>query len=70
MFMVINKDKIISYLVSFSTVALLFVMSVAISNKNDEILHTSANRIIESNQNVIEINVMNSINERNEIGEN
>ena len=39
MFMVINKDKIISYLVSFSTVALLFVMSVAISNKNNEILH-------------------------------
>lgn len=43
MFMVINKDKIVSYIVSFSTVAILFVMSLVITKKQDEILQTSVN---------------------------
>lgn len=45
MFMVFNKDKILSYLVSLGTVTLLFVMSFAITKKNDEILKTSANAV-------------------------
>lgn len=45
MFMVFNKDKILSYLVSLGTVALLFVMSFAITKKNDEILKTSVNAV-------------------------
>ena len=46
MFMVFNKEKILSYLISLSTVALLFVLSFAITKKNDEILKTSANTIL------------------------
>lgn len=45
MFMVWSKDKILSYLVSLGTVTLLFVMSYAITTKNDEILKTSANAV-------------------------
>lgn len=46
MFMVVNKDKIISYLISLSTVAVLFFFSFMISKKNDEILKTSANAVL------------------------
>lgn len=35
MFIVFNKDKIISYFVSFSTVAILLVMAFFIKNKSD-----------------------------------
>lgn len=67
MFMVFNKDKILSYLVSLGTVALLFVMSFAITKKNDEILKTSANAVkaneISANANVIQ----NSIDSSNSI---
>ncbi len=45
MFMVFSKEKILSYLVSLGTVALLFVMSFAITTRNNEILETSANTI-------------------------
>ena len=74
MFMVINKDKIVSYIVSFSTVAILFVMSVAITKKQDEILQTSVNivtnnLILNSTENTLISN--NDIkNEYNRIGEN
>ena len=34
MFMVFSKDKILAYLVSIGTVAILFVMSFAITNNN------------------------------------
>ena len=46
MFMIFSKEKILSYLVSLSTVALLFVLSFAITKKNDEILKTSANAVM------------------------
>ena len=36
MFMVFSKDKIISYLVSIGTVALLFVISFAMTKNNEE----------------------------------
>lgn len=74
MFMVINKDKIVSYIVSFSTVAILFVMSVAITKKQDEILQTSVNIVtnnmtINSTENIsISNNEIKS--EYNIIGEN
>ena len=48
MFMVINKDKVVSYLISLSTVAMLFIFSFMISRKNDEIIKTSTN-VINSN---------------------
>ena len=38
MFMVFSKDKIISYLVSIGTVALLFVISFAMTKNNEEII--------------------------------
>lgn len=43
MFVVFNKDKIISYCISLSTVVVLFVLSFVISKKNDEIIQTSTN---------------------------
>ena len=49
MFMVISKDRIASYLISLSTVMILFVMSFAITNSNNEIIKTSANITSENN---------------------
>ena len=49
MFMVINKDKVVSYLISLSTVAMLFIFSFMISRKNDEIIKTSTNVINSDN---------------------
>ena len=49
MFMVISKDRIASYLISLSTVMILFVMSFAITNSNNEIIKTSANETSENN---------------------
>ena len=48
MFMVFSREKIVSYLVSLGTVAILFVISFAITKKNDNIIKTSAN-VIENN---------------------
>ena len=62
MFMVINKDKIISYIVSLSTVAVLFMMSVAITKKNNEILDTSANLFENEVENIVIENTLNSNN--------
>ena len=61
MFMVFSKDRFISYMVSLSTVAILFVMSFAITKKNDEILKTSTNAIIANNieENITENEVEN-----------
>ena len=61
MFMVINKDKIISYLVSFSTVAILFCFSFFMTKNNERILETSTNILnneikINEESNSIEIN--------------
>lgn len=54
MFMVFSRGKIFSYMISISTVALLFVMSFAITKKKDEILKTSANMINNNSNNVVE----------------
>lgn len=43
MFMVVNKDKIISYFISVSTVVILFVMPYVITKHNDEVIQTSSN---------------------------
>ncbi len=54
MFMVFNKEKILSYFVSLSTVVLLFVISFAVTKKNDDIIKTSANAIMSNTNNKIE----------------
>lgn len=61
MFVVFNKDKILSYIISLSTVTLLFVMSFAITRKNDEILRASTNAIIKNTtqENAIVCNELN-----------
>ena len=53
MFMVFSKEKIVSYLISLSTVAFLFIMSFAITKRNNEIIKTSAN-VVDSNQTALE----------------
>lgn len=64
MFMVIKKDKIIAYIISLSTVAILLVMSTIISNDKNEILHTSTNVFNNKNSsNIIGKNEYNFSNE-------
>ncbi len=46
MFIIFNKDKILSYLISISTVTILLVLSFAIKKNNEEILKTSTNAVI------------------------
>lgn len=65
MFMVFNKEKILSYFVSLSTVVLLFVISFAVTKKNDDIIKTSANAIMSNTTNKIE----NVDTENNDINE-
>ena len=60
MFMVINKDKVVSYLISLSTVAMLFIFSFMISRKNDEIIKTSTNVI--NSDNIQQENSLNNSN--------
>lgn len=64
MFMVFNKEKIFSYLISLSTVLLLFVISFAVTKKNDEIIKTSANTVI---SNIVNETVNMNIENSNEI---
>lgn len=59
MFMVISKDKIVSYLISLGTVMGLFVFSFFISEQNDRILKSSAN--IMENNNYVVINEENTL---------
>lgn len=59
MFMVISKDKIVSYLISLGTVMGLFVFSFFISEQNDKILKSSAN--IMENNNYVVINEENTL---------
>ena len=63
MFMVFRKEKIVSYLISLSTVAFLFIMSFAMTSGNNETVTTSANVI---NDNEVE-NSTNMVNESNNI---
>ena len=43
MFMIFNRDKIKSYLVSLGTVILLFIMCFSITNNDSNIIKTSGN---------------------------
>ena len=61
MFMVFSKEKIFSYLISLSTVALLFVISFAITKKNDEMIKTSANIINANNDEILQNSTENNI---------
>ena len=44
MFIVFNKQKIYSYIVALSTVLVLFVISFALVNNENNIITTSANK--------------------------
>ena len=61
MFMVFRKEKIVSYLISLSTVAFLFIMSFAMTNNNNETITTSAN-IVDENEVKNSINIVNETN--------
>ena len=69
MFMVFSKEKIFSYLISLSTVVLLFVISFAITKKNDEILKTSANAV-KTNEIQNELTIKNNSNEVKNVNAN
>ena len=64
MFIVFDKNKISSYLVSLATVVILFMMSFAMSASNNKILETVANitenSMIESSTNIIKSNEKNN----------
>ena len=60
MFIIFNKDKILSYLISISTVTILLVLSFAITKNNEEILKTSTNAVL--NNQIQEQNVTNESN--------
>ena len=52
MFIVFNKAKINSFLISLGTVALLFVMAFFITNNKDSI-QTGANTLDKANENIV-----------------
>lgn len=58
MFVVFSKEKIYSYLISLGTVMVLFVMAIAITNRNEKLIETSTNLVIANNiiQNEYNIN--------------
>ncbi len=57
MFIIFDKNKISSYLVSLATVVILFMMSFVMSASNNKILETVANitenSMIESSTNIV-----------------
>lgn len=63
MFLVLNREKISSYIVAFSTVIVLFIMSVVINQRDT--VETAANTVDNTTTNEIKENIT-SIN----IGEN
>lgn len=70
MFLVFNKEKICAYLVSLGTVVVLFVMAIAITNRNEKLLQTSTNSIIANNINQNEYNIYSEQSENNILMEN
>ncbi len=74
MFIVFNKQKIYSYLIALSTVVILFVITFAVTNNQNNIVQTSTNlqenNIIENQVNKVtqNTNIKNQVNEmqRNE----
>ena len=57
MLVVFNKEKIYSYLISLGTVMILFIMAIAITNRNEKIIYTSTNSIIANNIEKNEYNI-------------
>ncbi len=57
MLVVFNKEKIYSYLISLGTVMILFIMAIAITNRNEKIIETSTNSIIANNFEKNEYNI-------------
>lgn len=61
MFVVFNKEKIYSYLISLGTVMILFVMAIVITNRNERLIQTSTNLIISNNIEKNEYNINNNL---------
>ena len=57
MLVIFNKEKIYSYLISLGTVMILFVMAIAITNRNEKLIETSTNSIIANNIEKNEYNI-------------
>lgn len=57
MLVIFNKEKIYSYLISLGTVMILFVMAIAITNRNEKLIETSTNSIIANNIQKNEYNI-------------
>lgn len=55
MFIFLNKDKIISYIISLSTVTILFATGFMITGNNDKIMKTSSNVIIKNTSSTNEL---------------
>ena len=70
MLVVFNKEKIYSYLISLGTVMILFVMAIAITNKNEKIIETSTNSIIANNIAQNEYNIDSKTSNTSEIPDN
>ena len=66
MLVIFNKEKIYSYLISLGTVMILFVMAIAITNKNEKIIETSTNSIIANNILQNEYNIDSNMNNTGE----
>ena len=45
MFIVFNKQKIYSYLIALSTVVILFVIAFVATNRTENMIQTSVNKI-------------------------
>ena len=72
MFMVFNKDRIISYIVSFGTVIMLFMIPMMITDDKQDVIATSTNTYnIEKNTICLTNNIDNETNTniKNEINE-
>ncbi len=70
MLVIFNKEKIYSYLISLGTVMILFVMAIAITNKNEKIIETSTNSIIANNIAQNEYNIDSKTSNTSEIPDN
>jgi len=55
MFIFLNKDKIISYIISLSTVTILFATGFMITGNNDKIMKTSSNVIVKNTSSTNEL---------------
>lgn len=65
MFVIFSKEKIYSYLISLGTVMILFVMAIAITNRNEKLIETSTNAIIANNIQKNDYNISVETNDTN-----